>query len=186
MGMRTDSDDRLAQRLRQGDEAALGEIIERYTAYVGAIVWNILSGKQSREDAAEVVSDSFYTLWQNAEKVQPGKLKAYLACIARSRALNALRRAKQDLPLEEDTIHLTVDGPEDEAMRRAESEALRRSLDAMGEPDRTIFIRHYYWYQTAAEIAAAMGINSNTIQTKLRRGRQRLKAELTEGGFLVG
>lgn len=182
------NEEALLRAMRHGDEAALGEIIDQYTAYVGTIVWNIVKGKMDRDDAKEIVSDSFYVLWQNAQKVQSGKLKGYLGSIARSRSLNALRRAGWDEALEDDVLTLSVPGPEDEAMRRAEYAALRRSLDALGEPDRSIFIRHYYYCQSAREIAQALGSNVNTIHTRLRRGRERLKAELEQeekGGGLV-
>ena len=183
------SDEALVRAMQRGDEDALGELIERYTAYVGTVVWNIIKGKLSESDAKELVADRFFVLWQNARKVQPGKLRAYLGSIARSRALNALRKSGWDEPLEDDHIQLQTPGPEDEAMRQAEYAALRRSLDALGEPDRSIFIRHYYFHQSAREIAQALGSNVNTIHTKLRRGRERLKAELEQewkGDDLIG
>lgn len=180
------AEERLVRAMGRGDEDALGEIITQYTAYVGAIVWNIVQGKLGEDDAKEIISDVFYTLWQNAGKVEPGRLKGYLAAIARSRALNALRRAGREAPLEEDAITLTLPGPEDEAMRREEYAALRRAVDGLGEPDRSIFLRHYYLYQSVSEIGAALGINRNTIMTKLRRGRERLRTELEKGGFARG
>ena len=176
----------LLGRLRQGDEDALAQIIEGYTAYVGAVVWGILEGRGSREEARDLVSEVFYSLWQNAGKVRDGKLKAYLGTIARHKAINALRKGRVELELEDETLHLAVPGPEDEAMRQAEYRALREALDAMGEPDRSIFLRHYYLCQSAAQIEQSMGINRNTVHTKLRRGRERLRQALEEGGFIVG
>ena len=182
----TARDDTLVEELRSGDPNALGRIVEKYTAYVGTIVWNIVGGKLSRADAEEILSDVFSTLWYNAGKVREGKLKGYLSAIARSRALNALRSAKQDAPLEDDTAYIPVSGPEDEAIRREEYAALRQTVEELPEPDRTIFIRHYYYYQKTVEIAEAMGMNVSTVQSKLWRGRERLRRELTEGGYFIG
>ena len=176
-------EERLILAMRRGDEDALGRIIAQYTAYVGAVVWNIVRSRLREDEAKEIVSDVFYILWRNAGKAEPGKLKSYLACIARSRALNALRRAGRFEPLEEDAIALSVPGPEDGAVRREEYRALRRAVDGLGEPDRTIFLRHYYLYQSTGQIAEDMGINRNTVTTKLRRGRERLKEELRKEGF---
>ncbi len=179
------ADDALVDAMRGGDQAALGHIIDRYTAYVGTIVWNILQGKLSHTDAEEVVADSFRLLWYSADKVRPGKLKGYLAVIARRRALNALRDVRQALPLEEDTVQIPAPGPESELIRRETYTALRRTVDDLPEPDRTIFLRHYYFYQSTAEIADAMGINVNTVQSRLRRGRENLRRELTKGGYFI-
>ena len=66
---------------------------------------------------------------------------------------------------------------------REEYAALRRALGSMPEPDKTIFIRRYYLYQKVADIARIMNINENTVQTKLRRGRESLRRELERGGF---
>ena len=62
----------------------------------------------------------------------------------------------------------------------------RSALDEMGEPDRTIFIRHYYFCRSAREIGEELGINRNTVTTKLRRGRERLRAQLEKEGYFIG
>lgn len=180
------SDEELIDAVCAGDEDALGNIIDKYTAYVWKIVWTIVQGKLDAADAKSIVSDVFFTLWQNAEKYRPQKVKAYLSRIARSRAVDALRRRKHELPLEDDIVEIPVDGPETEAIRRAEYAALRNAVNSLPEPDRSIFIRHYYLYQTSSEIAETMQINVNTIKTKLRRGKELLRRELTEGGYFIG
>lgn len=173
----------LVRAIQRGEEAALERVIERYTPYVSAIVLNIVSGTLDRSDAAAVVSDVFYALWINADKIQRGKLKGYLCSIARSKALNAVRGAGRELPLEEDMILTPAPPPDEEAEKKEEYEALRRALSNMSEPDRTIFVRRYYLCQKIADIAKIMGINENTVQTKLRRGRESLRLELERGGF---
>lgn len=178
-------DDKLVEAIQNGDQSALGRIIEEYAAYVGTIVWNIVQDKLTRADAEEIVSDVFLILWRSADKVHPGKLKSYLSVIAR-RSINALRRAKLDAHLEDEGLPIIAPGPEDEYLRQAEYEALRQTVDELPEPDRTIFIRHYYFYQKTAEIAAALGINVNTVKKKLSRGRERLRQELSEGGYFIG
>lgn len=182
-----ETEERLIHGIRNGDTSSLGRIMDRYSAYVSTIVWNILRGKLSPADAEEVVSDVFYTLWISADKIQPGKLKGYLSVIARRRALNALRgRRRDELPLEDDIVSLPISGPEDESIRREEYAALRQTVDELPEPDRTIFIRHYFYCQKTSEIAKALGIHVSTVKMKLKRGRERLQRELTEGGYFIG
>ena len=49
-----------------------------------------------------------------------------------------------------------------------------------GHPD--IFLRKYYLLQSGKEIAAALGMSVESINTRLSRGRDRLRRELTEKG----
>ena len=180
------TDDHLTEAIRDGDESALAAVISRYSGYVGAIVWNIMRCAMTLDDAQEVVSDVFYALWNHADNVQPGKLKAYLAGIARNRARSALRRAGKDIPLEDDILSLPDADPESAVMREAEYEALRKALQEMSDPDQEIFLRHYYYYQTTAQIASELHLNINTVQSRLRRGRETLKQKLIQGGEVDG
>ena len=176
---------RWVKSLKQGDEAALGMVIDRYTPYVGAIVANVAGEALNREDQEEIIADSFYSLWSNAAKLRPGKLKAYLGTIARNKAKKALRNAGRELPLEDDLLVLSPCDPERELTRAEEAEFLRHCLDGLPEPDRTIFIRRYGLCQKSVEIARQMGLNDNTVRTKLRRSRERLCQILKEEGFSV-
>ena len=178
-------DDGLLAGMRSGDESALSAVIDRYAAYVGTVVRNIVGSSLNESDAKEIVSDVFYVLWKNREKIQNGKLKAYLGRVARSRALDALRRQKQDVMPEDDAIELSIPGPENEVVKAELYAALRSALEAMPEPERTIFIRHYYYYQKTKVIADALGLNVKTVQTKLCRGRETLRRVLTEGGYFI-
>ena len=78
---------------------------------------------------------------------------------------------------------LDLPGPDDPAaaLERAEEQALvRRAVFSLPDPDREIFLRHYYYAQTVREAAAAMGLNESTVKTRLRRGRIKLKELLTK------
>lgn len=173
-------EERCMAELRRGSEKALGQIIDKYTAYVGAVVWNVIGGVLSHGDAEEIISDTFMALWSNAEKVRSGKLKAYLGTIARNKARDALRKAKGGLQLEEDCIGLGPEDPEQLITEREERQALYRALDLLGEPDRSIFISHYFYCRSTAKIADELGMNRNTVQTKLKRGRETLRKLLME------
>lgn len=175
-------DDRLIEAMQAGDEGALSAIIDKYTAYVGTIVWNIVAGRLNEDDAKEILSDVFYTLWKNREKFRGGKLKSYLGRIARSKAIDALRKSKQSLSLD-NLIGVGIAGPEEEVTKAEEYRALQRALDSLPEPDYMIFVRYYYWFQKTSVIAEKMGLNVNTVQSKLRRGREAMRKVLVEGGY---
>ena len=172
---------KVLRALRRGSEEALGQIMDHYAPYVYTIVSNFLSRAMSQADIEEVMADTFFALWNGAEKVRPGKLKSYLGAVARNQARQKLRSRGQELPLEEDVLTLPDPSPEEQLAEREQEELVRRAVLNMGEPDREIFLRHYYYGQPVAEIARVMAMNPATVKTRLHRGRVRLHKQWTEG-----
>ena len=135
-------EEELLARLRRGELSALDELINQYGRYVSCIVGTLIGAAMTAQDVEEVVSDVFFTLWRQADRVRLGRLKGYLSSIARNQAINKLRERRQELALEEDVLP-ALDGPEQAAAAAERLEILNRALDEMGEPEREIFLRHY-------------------------------------------
>lgn len=168
-------------RMRRGDEAGLEWFIRRYTAYVSAIVWNLAGHAITVQDAEEITADVFLTLWRYCKNPGDGKVKSYLGAIARTRALDRLKKTGTPSALEYDELTLTAEGPEREILEREARDALRRAVDAMGPPDREIFIRHYYYGESCPDIALALGMKPAGVRKRLERGREALRRELEKG-----
>ena len=170
----------ILRKMRKGDPAALEALMEHYIPYVSAIVWNILRTHMPMEDAEEVVSDVFLAAWERAGDLKPGFVKQWLGAVARNKAKNRLRLMGHDLPLEEDVLEIPDEfTPVTRAEKAEKRRQVRKAVNSLGEPDREIFLRHYFFAQTVAEIGERMHLNESTIKTKLRRGRQKLKDMLT-------
>ena len=173
----------MIKRIRARDPVGLEVLMDRYTPYVSYIVWNILRYHMQPEDAEEVVSDVFLTAWNKAADIRPECTKQWLGAVARNMARTKLRQMGHDLPLEEDVLEIPDEmTPVNLTEQAEERKAVRRAVDSLGEPDREIFLRHYYYAQTVAEIGKCMDLNESTIKTRLRRGRMRLKDMLTRWG----
>ena len=183
-------EEKLAEKLRKRNEKALEEIIRSYTPLVATIIYNVSGGTMKKEDIEEVTSDVFITLWNNAEKVVPGKLKGYLCCIAKTRALNKLAALKNTkvISLEdcreneeiEDNFSITADAEQKDINTR-----LKTIINDLQEPDKTILIRYYFYYQSTTKIAELMSIKVETVKTKLKRTREKIKSSLLEGGYAL-
>lgn len=159
--------------LKRGSEKALEWFMERYSAYVGTVVYNIIGGSRSREDVEEVCSDVFVTLWTSAGKIKGAGVKSYLVSVARNKSIDLLRKSGQELPLEDDV--LIAEEPESVLSRREEAAAVRQAVLSMDWPDREIFLRHYYYCQKISDIAREMDMKEATVKTHLRRGREKLR-----------
>lgn len=173
------------RELKRKNEKALIWFIDRYSAYVNTIIYNIIGSSIPGADIEEISSDVFFTLWMNAEKISHGKAKAYLGGVARNKAKERLRKAGMEMPLEDDILLISSDNPEKAFQEQELALFLQKAILAMQYPEREIFIRHYYYYQPVSLIAEEMHINLSTVKTKLHRGRKRLKEILSEGGYTI-
>ena len=172
--------------LQAGDQSALEWFIDRYGGYVGAVANGILQNSMSKADVEEVTADVFVTLWKSAEKLAPLNLKGYLSRVARSLALRKLRERKGELPLEEDLLILPEDSLIEKLDRQERDRLVREAVLSLAQPDREIFLRHYYYCQSVSEIAERMGMNPSTVKTRLRRGREKLRQHLTGCRSMTG
>ena len=178
-------DQKLADRLRRHSRSALEAAIRRYAPYVGTVVWRVLSsgGRAAPEDVEEVVSDVFLALWTHAGELEPGRdLRPWLGTVARNKAADRLRRQRPEaLPLSE-ADQVPGPGPQEAAEQREWAERLWRAVEAMAEPDRTLFLRHYWYGDKLKDVARDLGMDYSTAKNRLLRGRRALREEWTKGG----
>src|SRR5882672_11832157 len=80
----------LIKRMTLGDESAVGPLYDRYGTVLYALAYRIV-GVQA--DAEEVVAEAFAQVWREASRFEAGRgsAGAWLATIARSRALDLVR-----------------------------------------------------------------------------------------------
>ena len=164
--------------LQQGDPQALEWFIDHYGNYVGAIVSSVLQGCMRHEDVEEVTADVFVTLWKSAKNLVPLNLKGYLSRVARSLSLRKLRERTQELPLEEDILLFEEDSLIEKLDQEERDRRVREAVLSMTQPDREIFLRHYYYCQSIPVISEKMRMNPSTVKTRLRRGREKLRLHL--------
>ena len=175
------TEEQLVRSLRRGELSALEELMDRYTPYVSSVIARVLRGRGP--DTEELTADVFLAAWDNRDKLRPGKVKGWLGAVARNRAFNLLRADRDSLPLEEDALLLTADGPDRELDKKETARTVNQALARLDRPQRELFVRHYYYGQTVREAALAMGLNQSTAKTWLRRGRETLKEILEQEGY---
>ena len=176
--------DILTQRLKRHDEAAFEEVMNRYLPLVSNIVYNIGRDRLSKEDMEETISDIFVILWNNTDKIIEGKLQGYLCRIARTKALDRLSKHKKPQTLDIEELEIQSDfSMEVTAEIDDVTEILHELIDELHEPDREIMLRYYYYQQTAPIIAKILRMNKETVNSKLRRNKEKLRLKLKERGY---
>ena len=131
-------------------EREFEKIIDRYTAYVVAVISKVAKERLNREDIEELASDVFVKLWErrNELNIQEGKEKAYIGASARNHTLNLLKKRGllSTIPLEEDVISDNAT-PEKVLLEEEEATTIRKVIESLPEPDDEIFIRRYFYFE---------------------------------------
>lgn len=165
-------------RLQHGSQEALAWFIDKYTPYVCTVIRCIIGGSMSEADVEEAASDVFLVLWENPERVTLSTLRPWLGGVARNKARQKLRERGMTLSLDEDLLIVDEADPEQTLEREDRDRTVRAAVLAMEPTDREIFLRYYYHCQPVAVIARELGTPASTVKSRLRRGREKLRAAL--------
>ena len=181
------NDEKIITAIKKRNEATINEIITKYSKLLWSVAEAVLSHVGSVQDVEECVADTFIYLWEHPEKFdhQRGKLKTWLSIVARTQAVNRYREItkRNTLPLEDADFVDQLDVA-DSVLEVETSQALLAAVNALGEPDREILIRRYYYDQKPKEIALALDMSVKQIDNRLYQTKRRLREMLTrsEGG----
>lgn len=178
------TEQRLAERLKTGDTAALEKIIDGFSGYVCTVIRNFSRGTLSEQDIDELCSDVFYGLWKRRDNINAELgLKAYLSAVARNAVKNRFRTLK---PPAEDISELELPDDfsiEELAERRELMSALYEALETLSDAEREMFLRFYFYGEKSSEIAIKTGAAESSVRSRLSRTRAKLREYLTERGF---
>lgn len=172
----------LVRKLNRHSRSALEKAVAQFTPYVGAVVSGVLAGRACREDLEELSADVFLALWAHREELDPAQgLRPWLGAVARNKARDWLRRSRDTLPLDDSVPDAPEHGPEAAAEQREWAARLWAAVNALEEPDRTLFLRYYYQGDKLKDVACALGLGLSAAKQRLLRGRKKLKEQLMEG-----
>lgn len=171
----------LIGRLQAREPQALGVLYDQLAPLVNATLLRILG---NRADAEEVLVETFWQVWNNADSydLARGTLEAWVITIARSRALDRLRAQKRreaNMALyeqEEQTVPVSsTPAPEVAALQGERAQAIAAALAALSAEQRLPIELAYYEGLSQAEIAGRLGQPLGTIKTRIRLGLIRLR-----------
>ncbi|HZD18018.1 MAG TPA: sigma-70 family RNA polymerase sigma factor, partial [Actinomycetota bacterium] len=146
------SDAALMRAFAARDVAAASELYERFASRVYGLGMVMLGNDASAQD---LVQDTFVKLWRSADRYDParGKLETWVLLVARSLAIDSLRRRVLDARLLEQTgVRREVSdapGPEDHATTADLSERARRAMQALSDGQRAALELAYFGGKTS-------------------------------------
>lgn len=171
-------------------EQAIQETDRKYGNYCFRIADNILSNK---EDAEEVVSDSYMAVWKSIPPARPSFLAPFIGKITRHISLDQWRKrlagkrgaGETAVVLDELEECVAASGSvEDDYHAKELREALNRFVESLSQRERKIFVSRYWYLHSVKYISERTGLSESNIKTMLFRIRGKLHTFLTEEDLL--
>lgn len=177
-------DQDIIELLLQQDQRAIELTVKRYEKLLRYIIASILGDR--KEAVEECMNDVYLKVWTKGHgyDYRKASFKTYLKAIARNTALNCLRRMKRQeevecLEDEDDTLLAGYmdysQNVEGRMVLREEVQALEQVLKKLKKKDRELVLRRYYYLQSTRQIAVAMDMSENALNSKLSRLRAKMK-----------
>lgn len=177
----------LIARIGEHDDKALAALYDATAARVFGLVGRIVSDMALAE---EVVEDTYWQVWRQAVRFEAarGRPLTWLLAMARSRAIDALRRRDRRalVSLEDEELAAICDeegaGPPDVLAANHGQQLLQQALAALEAQPRQLIALAFFRGLTHEEIAGCTGLPLGTVKSQIRRSLQALKQWLTEAG----
>jgi len=172
--------DRLVERLRAGEPAAVGEVYDAHHRAVRAFAKRLVGEAAAAEDLVHDVFVALPKVMKNYRGESP--LRTFLIAIAINKARHhvrgaARRRRAMTSFAEQPQLGLAGD-PEQDARRRELAQALTRALDALTLEHRVAVVLCDVEERSSREAAEVIGVPEATVRTRLFYARKKLRAAL--------
>lgn len=168
----------LMRRVAGDDEAAIGELYDRFGSLVYRMAYQSMP---TRADAEDVVQEVFVRLWRTAGRYDPKRsaLVTWVMLLSRRHMVDRLRRlqARVKPGTLDEGWSPAANAPEAGAgIEHGERfAAIMEKLEKLPELQQTVVKRAYLGGQTLKQIGQELGVPLGTIKSALSRALVRLR-----------
>jgi len=165
------------QKVIEGDISKFSYFIEKYKDMAFSIAFRILN---NREDAEEIVQDSFLRAFKSLEKFRhDSKFSTWFYRIVVNNSLSKLTREKKD------TLNIDIEMVSDSIIENVESvykgltktdqqKFINYALNELCIEDRLLLTLYYLNENSIEEIVEIMNISQQTLKMKIHRARKKM------------
>ena len=162
----------IVEAARRGEAVAFDAIYVRYHR----MVHGVLLARVAQADADDLLQEVFLQAWRQLPTLrEPAALGAWLATIARHRAIDFLRGTLPSEPFEDRP------GPHDGPETRLRAARALAAIRALPEAYREPLLLRLVEGLTGPEIAAQTGLTPGSVRVNLCRGMKLLRERLERG-----
>ena len=179
-------DAELMGRVREGDQAALATLMERWELPLKAFIARIVL---NATEAEELAQETFVAIWQNRARFRLGaEFRPWVFTIALNLARKRLRwwRRRPSVSLDEWSELNPTSEPRsssevigaDRLERGEVAKAVRDAIAALPTELREAIVLFEYENFSHAEIATVVGATPKAIETRIYRAKEKLRVAL--------
>ncbi len=163
----------LLGRVRTEDQGAMTELFDRYGSMVYSVALRVLNDPSQAED---VMQEIFFQVWRNPNAFAAGRgsLGAWLAVMARNRAIDALRRRRPTDSVD-DVVLVSRSDIGLEVERNRMMEKVRGVLKDLPLEQQESVEMAFFEGLTHSEIAERTGDPLGTVKTRIRSALMTLR-----------
>lgn len=146
------------------------EIVQTYS---DTLIRIAVQQTKNMSEAEDIVQEVYLTLMRQKKTFEnEAHIKAWLIKVTFNKCNDYFKssRVRKTLPITEEMTFIAK-----------EEQNILPEIFELDQKERVIVYLHYYEGYTTAEIADILDMNVNTVGSKLRRGRMKLKTILEEG-----
>ena len=166
-------DELLLSRVKGNDQQAMTDLFDRYGSMVYSVALRVLNDPGQAED---VMQEIFFQIWRNPDSFVQGRgsMGAWLAVMARNRAIDALRRRKPTESVD-DVVLASPTNLASEIERNSLMEKVRQVMKDLPSEQQNSVKLAFFEGLTHSEIAARTGDPLGTVKTRIRSALMSLR-----------
>lgn len=163
----------------QNEKLDMEKIVKEYTSFLNSIINNKVNSALSFEDKEEILTDAFFILWKNQEKLTT-TIKAYLVGVVNNLIKEKFKKNK--ITYDFDEFQNSIDKLNNDSFEDSSKiEKIEEIIGELNEEDRKIIRLFYYEDKSIKEISKKIGLNESNIKIRLFRIRKIIKKKLKVG-----
>lgn len=177
--MNATNDIELMRQVRQGNDAALRELIDRYRVRLYRLAYTLLDDRAAADDA---VQETFIRLWQRARRFRPeSSISSWLCTICARRCYDELRRRRRH---REALAQMVTDDVRPDALEADELVALlQKVVSTLPTKQRIVYQLREIEQMSADEVAAAARLSVDQVKANLYVARNTVREKLKQYGI---
>ncbi len=177
------SDEALLSLVASSDDAALGELYDRFGGIAYGLALRILRDEALAQDA---VQEAFLAVWRTADRFLAERARAstWILTLVHRRAVDLVRREdrRRADPLEGAPEPPAPESVEEEASLRFQRRIVREALRRLPPDQREALELGYYGGLTQSQLAEHLGQPLGTVKSRMFAGLTRLRDLLAQAG----